>query len=286
MSKARISGIIVVMVSAIYACAFFPGGKDEANNGNGSTSEGNGEAQVTATISPTDTPEIATGPELPVPVNEGLASLNSFQMTYVNDVYDSVPDQRSVITFVIAQDQEAEARYNRTETLVTTEDYEVTESNIEEQYVIGNDVCFLRNGQAQFTTMSDSGRQIMDMMTQTLEVNPIIENPEFQGEDIVNGIPVRTYTFEVRSMDAMAEAETEQALGHYAIAQDGDYLVDYRLDMELRTAPQGDEEAEYSISFFDLQLEGINQPQEIAMPETCQTAMSVPSLPSIPGGLP
>ena len=128
--------------------------------------------------------EINTDRMFPVPINEGLASLDSYRMTYVNDVYDSVPDQRSVITFVVAHDKATNANYNRSETQVTTEDYEVISIQVQEQYVIGNEICMLADGQAQFTAMSDMARQLTDFMAQGLQFNPPIENPEFVGEDV------------------------------------------------------------------------------------------------------
>jgi hypothetical protein len=44
--------------------------------------------------------------------------------------------------------------------------------------------------------------------------------------------------------------------------------------MELRTGPEGDPEAESSVSFFELSLEEINQPVEIVFPPNCQAAES------------
>jgi hypothetical protein len=209
---------------------------------------------------------------LPVPINQGLASLNSYRMSYTNDVYDSVPDQRSVTTFVVARDKEADAAYNSTESQVTTEDYQVQSTTLQEQYVIGNQVCILQDGVATVNFMSDSAQELTGLMSQGFTYNPLIENPEFIGEDMVNGVPVRLYEFEVTSVSATSEAEVGRAEGSYALADDGDYLVNYRLDMELRTGPEDDPAAEYSVSFFDLSLEGINEPQEIVFPETCETA--------------
>ncbi len=130
----------------------------------------------------------------------------------------------------------------------------------------------LSNGVATVNFMSDSARDISSVMSQGITYDPIIENPEFVGEDVINNVPVRLYDFEVTSVSASSESEVGRAEGNYALADDGDYLVTYRLDMELRTGPEGDPEAEYSVSFFQLSLENINEPVEIAFPETCQTA--------------
>jgi hypothetical protein len=124
--------------------------------------------------------------------------------------------------------------------------------------------------------LPSAAAQVMsDLMSQVVDFNPLIENPVYVGEDVVNGVPVRTYTFELRSVGAASEIEVDRADGSYAVAADGDYIVHYRLDLELRTAAEGDPESEYTDSSFELSLEEINQPVEIAFPPSCQGAESV-----------
>jgi len=211
---------------------------------------------------------------LPVSINEGLASLDSYRMTYINDIYDSLAQERTVTTSVVASDRDSDGSYTRTETLVTTEDGEVVSEDVEEQFMIGNQVCAFTEGEGQITTLNATARVMTDLMSQVVVIQPLIENPVYVGEDVVNGVPARTYTFEVRSVDAASEVEVVRADGSYAVAVDGDYLLRYRLDLELRTGAEGDPEAESSISSFDLSLVEINQPVEIAFPATCHEAES------------
>ena len=100
----------------------------------------------------------------------------------------------------------------------------------------------------------------------------MIENPVYVGDEVVNGVPVRTYTFEVRSIGATSEVEVARSDGSYAIAVDGDYLVHYRLDLELRTGAEGDPEAQSSVFSLEVSLEDVNQPVEITFPPSCQAA--------------
>lgn len=220
------------------------------------------------------TQEPADSSMLPVSINEGLASLDSYLLTFITDVFDSTVLERTVTTFVVASDRERDASYNRTETVVTTEGGEVVSEDGQEQYIIGNSACTLAEGEAQFSTISDTARVMSDLMSQVVDFKPLIENPVSVGQDVVNGVPVRTYTFEIRSLRAASEAEATRADGSYAVAEDGNYMVAYRLDLELRTAPEGDPEAEYSISSFDLSLEQINQPVDIEFPELCLEAQT------------
>jgi hypothetical protein len=195
-------------------------------------------------------------------------------MTYNNDVFDSLAQERTTMTFVVASDRDTDASYTRSETLVTAEGGEIVSEDVEEQFVIGSQLCSVTDGEAEFTVISDTAQVMTDLMSQVVDFNPLIENPVFVGEDVANGVPVRTYTFEVRSIDAASGVEAARSDGSYAIAVDGDYVVDYRLDLELRTGVEGDPEAEYSISSFDLSLEEINQPVAIAFPANCLEAQS------------
>lgn len=212
---------------------------------------------------------------LPVSINEGLASLDSYRLTYTNDIFDSVSQQRSVSTFVVASDRNADSSYSRNETRITTEADELISEDVQEQFMIGNQMCQVAADGAEVTALSATAQVMSDLMSQVVDFNPLIENPVYVGEDVVNGVPVRTYTFELRSVGAASEIEVDRAEGSYAVAEDGDYVVHYRLDLELRTGAEGDPEAEYTDSSFELSLEEINQPVEIAFPPSCQGAESV-----------
>jgi len=260
MTNWRITSMAMVLLAATVACSVLGGGEAPEAGPDGSTA------------TPAEADEPSDEVILPVSINQGLASLDSYRMTYTNDVYDSVADERSVITFTSARDANSNATYTSSESLTTTEDYQVITSDIEEQYVIGSEACILQAGEAQFTAMSDMAREVMDLFSRAISINPIIENPAYAGDDVISGVPVRTYTFEITSIGATSESEVGRADGHYAVAIDGNYLVDYRLDMELRTGPEGDPDSEYSISFFEITLDEINQPADIAFPEACQQA--------------
>ena len=223
----------------------------------------------------TPTSEPATeAPMLPVSINEGLASLDSYRMTYTTDVFDSVTRERSVSTFVVSSDADADASYNRTEIRVTGEADELVSEDVQEQYMIGHQVCQVAGGEAELTTMSDTARVMSDLMSRVVVFKPLIENPVYVGQDVISGVPVRTYTFEVRSLGVDSGVEVARAEGEYAIAADGDYLVHYKLDMELRTGAEGDPEAESTVFFVEASLEAINQPVEIVFPPNCQAADS------------
>jgi hypothetical protein len=234
-------------------------------------SESSGEATDTAGGT-ASTPEVPEEARIPVSINEGLASLDSYRLTYTSDIFDSVSQVRTETTFVTARDRASDASYNRTETRTTGGDSEDDGLEVEEQYAIGDQLCVVSEGEASMTQVSEMAQVLSELTSQVVVFQPLIENPVLEGEDLVNAIPVRTYTFELRSLGANTDVEATRSDGRYAIAVDGDYLVHYRLDIELRTAPEGDPEAEFSQLVVELSLEDVNQAVEIAFPAECLAA--------------
>jgi len=225
----------------------------------------------------TASPEPTEAPMLPVSINEGLASLDSYRMTYTSDTFDSASQQREVATFVVARDRASDASYSRNETASSSEGSDLAQSDVQEQYVIGHGLCQVSGGEAEFTPVSETARVLGDLMSQVVSFHPLIENPVLVGEETVNGVPVRSYTFELTSLGASTDVEVSRADGRYSIATDGDYLVRYGLDLELRTGAADDPQAESSTFHIDLSLEDINQPVAIVFPEACQEAAGTPA---------
>ena len=186
---------------------------------------------------------------------------------------NSTAGERSIISFVVARNDDLDASYNSTRTQQATEDYQITSDEFQEQFFVGKQVCMLSDGEAELSAMSDAGRELVGLvLSQVVQFYPLIENPEYVGDDVINGVPVHTYSFEVRSLSSVSDEEVKRADGHYAAAIDGNYLVDYRLDMEVRSGPESDPEATYSVSFFQLTLDDINTPVDIRLPDACLAA--------------
>lgn len=220
------------------------------------------------------TPAAAETPGLPVSINEGLASLDSYSLTYTSEAFDSISQQRTVTKTLVLHDGNADADFTRTETRVTDADDQILSEDVQEQIVIGDQSCALAYGEAELTTLSPTERTMADLMSRVVVIRPLIENPVLVGEEVMSGVPVRTYTFEVRSLDSGTEVEASRADGVYALAVDGDYLVHYRLDLELRTGAEDDPDAEVSAILVEMLLESINQPVSIEFPPECQAAGS------------
>jgi hypothetical protein len=255
MPNIRITAFAALVLTAAVACGL---------SSRAGTPQAGGEGPVTPT--PTEAPMI------PISINEGLASLDSYRMTYTTDVSDSSSGERTVSTFVVANDRAADASYSRNETQVLTIDGELVSDDAEEQIVIGDQMCSVSLDGAEAAPFPETAQVMADLVSRVIEFKPLIEDPVYLADDIVNGVPVRRYTFELSSIGAASDLEASRSEGSYAIAIDGDYLVQYLLDLELRSAAEGDPEAQVSTFSIGLSLEAINQPVEISFPAECLTA--------------
>jgi outer membrane lipoprotein-sorting protein len=214
-------------------------------------------------------PAPTEAPSIPVSINEGLASLDSYHLTYSNDVFDSQTQQRSEMTLVVARDSASDASYTRSESRSSSGEGAEVSEDVQEQYIIGDQMCMVAADGVEASPVGEITQAVSDLMSQVIVFQPLIENPELVGEDVVNGVPVRQYTFDVRSVGSTSEVEVARSDGSYAVAVDGDYLVQYLLDLELRTGAEGDPEAQYATFHVEYGLDDINQPVEIAFPAEC-----------------
>ena len=99
-------------------------------------------------------------------------------------------------------------------------------------------------------------------------VTPIIEDPTFVGEEMINGVRSNHFTFRIVGLGLTSGAEVTANQGEYWLAVDGQYIVKYDLVAETRTGPDsGILRQEVSID-----LSGINQPVNIAFPQGCLNA--------------
>jgi hypothetical protein len=124
--------------------------------------------------SETASPEPTEAPVLPVSINEGLASLDSYRMTFTSDIYDSSAKQRTVNMGIVARNRGTDASYNRTETHVTGDEEGDISQDLEEQYAIGDQLCSISDGEGELTTISETAQVMSDLMSQVVVFHPLI----------------------------------------------------------------------------------------------------------------
>ena len=216
-----------------------------------------------------------TPPADPVSINEGLSSLNSYEMiiSFTSSGTDS--EQPATTSFDIRHSKDADA----THTHIIMEDLqsggEDSQTNESDIYHIGNDQCSGSGEDWSWTSNTPAETEMLGVIKGMLGFTPLIDNPTYVGQETVNGIQTNHFTFKVSGLGATSGAEVKTNQGDYWLAVDGQYIVKYSLILEESTSA----DAKVLHVEVSIDLSQINQPISIAFPQGCLDASLVTPTP-------
>ena len=127
------------------------------------------------------------------------------------------------------------------------------------------------DGEWDFSSLAPAEKEMISLNSAIMDFVPLIENPQFIGQEELNGVLVDHYSFQVSGLGSQSGAEVTANQGEYWMAVDGEYLVRYTLRVELRSDPETGYAQEYRLETGE-----INQPQAIAFPAECLQAKDNP----------
>jgi len=235
------------------------------------TPEGNGNQSGNASTPKT----VATPPANPVSINEGLTSLNSYQMTVNYLSTGPAPSQSSAIVMKMKRSQDKDARYLQiTQSTVKPGGGEPDTSETD-TYQIGNDQCSGSGTDWTWTAMDPNQTEMLELLKNMIGLTPLIDNPTFVAQETVNGIPSNHFTFKVSGVGAKSGAVVNTNQGDYWLAVDGQYIVKYTLEIKTSMDPKTNVLDEQ----ISINLDQINQPVSIAFPKSCLVASKVTPTP-------
>jgi hypothetical protein len=212
-----------------------------------------------------------TPPANPVSINEGLGSLNSYQMTVIIKSIGPDPAQSSTTTVETQYSKDTDASYTHINmTAVDTGDGNPN-NNDSSIYRIGNDQCSGSGSDWTWTTLSPVQAEMLDITKNMLGITPLIDTPTFVAQETVNGVPSNHFTFKVSGLGVSSGADVITNQGDYWLAVDGQYIVKYILILETSMGPQTDVLHEE----ISIELNQVNQPLNIAFPQACLDASLV-----------
>jgi hypothetical protein len=246
-------------------------------------------AQAPANTSPGNTPQgnpiqpgnssnpqpAGTPPSNPVSLNEGLSSLNSYQMTmnYKSTGPDPSESSSNLVEMQRSNDQDARyIHYTTSSVKAGGGDPSNSESNI---YQIGNDECDGSGTDWTWTTQLPNQTEMNGLVQNMFTMTPLIDTPTFVAAETVNGIASNHFTFKISGLGAKSGAAVNANQGDYWLAVDGQYIVKYNLVLETSMGPSVDVIHEE----FAMDLTQVNQPVNIAFPQTCLDASKVTPTP-------
>jgi hypothetical protein len=213
-----------------------------------------------------DTPD-----PVPVSINEGLASLNSYDMTVR---FSSVsPDPLDSTSTEIRRQHTSDPDASYTQISVSSsaggDGPVVTESHI---YQIGNDQCVGSDAEGWTWSSSTSVQaEMAGLVTSMIGLTPLIDDPVFVAAETLNGIPTDHFSFKVSGLGVSSGAVVNTNAGNYWLAVDGKYIVKYSLVIDMSTAA----DAPSHHTEVSIEMTQVNGPVSIAFPAGCLAAAAI-----------
>jgi hypothetical protein len=209
---------------------------------------------------------------VPVSLNDGLASLNSYAMTVIFKSIGPDPTQSTELNIQRQRSNETNASSTSINNTVVSADGGDPASSDTTIYQIGNDQCSGNDTDGwSWSSSTPEEAEMKGLITGMIGLTPLIDNPDFVAAETVNGIPSNHFTFHVSGLGASSGAVVNINQGDYWLAVDGQYIVKYTLIVETSMAA----DTEVLHEEISIEMNQINQPVSITFPQGCLDASQV-----------
>ena len=247
-------------------------GEQPVQAGDGQPQPQSGEAPEPQVIVVTATPAPTEIPSMPVGIWEGLSSLNSYRLTIrmVNNGPAAV--DRSTTTMLVEMGSDGDSSHTQYTIFMSSADEPDGDTSVTDQYRVGNISCDFSEGdtEANISEEDPMAQEVVDQWFRMVDLLPMVNDPVFVGEEMVNGVMTNHFTFILEGLGTESGAEVVSREGEYWLAQDGQYVVKYSVVMETRDGPAGDPNTQVIHSEFYIEVTDINQEVVITLPSICQ----------------
>ena len=200
----------------------------------------------------------ATPPANPVSINDGLASLDSYQMTIIFKSIGPDQSQSNTTTIEMQRSRATKASYTHINVSAVKKGGGSPSNTDDYIYRIGNDECTGSGTDWSWTSMASNQAEMLDITRNMLGITPLIDTPTFVAQETINGIPANHFSFKVSGLGVDSGAQVTANQGDYWLAVDGQY-IETSLDPQTNVLHE-----EISID-----LTQVNQPINIAFPQGC-----------------
>jgi hypothetical protein len=205
----------------------------------------------------------------PVGLQEGLGSLDSYNLTlyvYSSDSSGALTEVTEIIDRSVVDKNQ---HVTTTQRSFDPENDEEENSSTDESYMVGNVSCSGSGEDWTYDEMTAQEKEMLYVYKGMIDVLPIIDNPQFIGEESVNGIDTNHFTFQVSGIGDSSGSIATLNQGDYWLAKDGNYIVKYHLKLEVQSAADGTSDAETSTIEMAIDLKNINLPLTFTLPQNC-----------------
>jgi hypothetical protein len=262
----RIAVILALLVMVTMACSLMDSVNPTANPEE--QAPGNPTSPTKKAPANQTKPTVLANNPQPVSISEGLASLNSYVMTY--SITSKGPDPAVTSTYLIEtqRSQKQSARYTHITSTQTKKGADNPTPGDSEIYRIGNDQCTKSSDKWAWSSMPPNQAEMMDVIMNLMEFTPVVDKATFVAKETINGIPSKHFTFKITGLGVKSGAEVTANQGDYWLAVDGQYIVRYSLVLETVVDPATNVMHMETV----IDLKNVNQPVDIAFPQACLDA--------------
>jgi hypothetical protein len=205
----------------------------------------------------------------PVGLQEGMGSLDSYRVT----LFLHSSDSKGALTEMTETIERSVVDKNSHTTTVSRsfdpENDSEENNSTDETYVIGNVTCSGSGEDWTYSEMTAQEKEMLDVYKGMIDVIPLIDDPEFVGEETINGVDANHFTFQVSGIGDSSGSVATVNSGEYWLAKDGNYIVKYQLMLEVQSAAEGTEDSETSNIEVSIDLTNINVPITFTLPQYC-----------------
>jgi hypothetical protein len=205
----------------------------------------------------------------PVGLQEGLGSLDSYKLTlylYSDDSSGALSEVTETIERSVVDKNQHTTTVQRS---FDPENDEEESNSTEESYMIGNVSCSGSGEDWTYDEMTAQEKEMLYVYKGMIDVKPLIDDPQFVGEEEVNGIATNHFTFKVSGIGDTSGSVATVNQGDYWLAKDGNYIINYHLKLQVTSAAEGTEDAETSNIELAIDLKDINVPLSFTLPQYC-----------------
>jgi hypothetical protein len=260
MKKRKLLLIAAALVSLTLACNISNISNSGATPAQGLQPTEGGGSVSGQTLQPTEIPSI------PISIRKGLASLDSYLLVIDSTFTGPGTSDFSHMRYEIENSKDLDATSMHSINAKSSQDSPELDQTDSYMYKIGYATCS-GSGEDEwdYTENDPQTNEMADLSGQLVDVVPLIDNPTYIGSEDMNGIQTNHFTFQISGLGLESGAQVNANQGDYWLAQDGQYLVRYKLVTE--TMDPNDMTTLHMEFLID--LTNVNQPVDITFPAGC-----------------
>lgn len=215
----------------------------------------------------------AAPPDRPASLQNTIAALDSYKFILKYYQKGKTPKDTTILDVNMDSDKDNDAFhavYTMQNVIKISDSDAQTEPETQEVWAKDTVSCTKNaDGEYESSKRKDSETSNTKDLLDLLDIMPRIDNPEFIDVQTVNDIPCNHFKFNISNYMADSGWIVTRNEGEYWVAQDGQFLIKYKLFLDARSAPEGSANADFIEVSLEEEIQNINKPVSVEIPSAC-----------------